>query len=156
LFLTKQKTLDSANDQSPKSTDDKYYIDRILLLQEKIATLDEEKFALTEKVTQTKQSFQKILEKCELSLSSIIKESVQMGKSIKSTFLDKNNNLLKKPNHQEYTDHLDTHTKSIEKFKTNISEIPEQKSILRIEKHTWNVHQFYIDMLNRFIQWVQE
>ena len=156
MLLTKQKTLDAANDQSPKSTDDKYYIDRILLLQEKIATLDEEKFALTEKVTQTKQSHQKILEKCELHLSNIIKESVQMGKSIKSTFLAPNNNLLKKPNHQEYTDHLDTHTKSISNSKTNIQEIPEQKSILRIEKHTWNVHQFYIDMLGRFIQWVQE
>ena len=29
--------------------------------------------------------------------------------------------------------------------------MPEQKSVARIDKHLWNVHQFYIDMLDRFI-----
>lgn len=78
-----------------------------------------------------------------------------MGKSIKSNFLDSSNNLLQPPSLLPYTTQLSSHTKSIEKFRSSIPEIPSQPSILRISKHTWNVHQFYIDMLVRFLAWVE-
>lgn len=81
---------------------------------------------------------------------------MHIGKSVKVRFLDSQNNLIRVKQFGEHMELLNTHSKTIEKLKNNVVETTEPKSLARIDKHIWNVHQFYIDLLIRFIDYVLE
>ena len=90
-------------------------------------------------------------EKVEMILSRSIKESVLIGKTIKAGFLDSENNLQKNQDFNSSLKLLAEQTENVDKLKTKIIDVPTQKSAARIDKHLWNVHQFYIDLSERLI-----
>ena len=158
--------------QNMPELNESYFVNQIIGLQEKLIDLEDEKCVIEDNLKKQKiesinnindieenvkkqkiESLNKIKD-IESTLSSIIKESLIIGKSVKLKFLDRENNLIKVKQFGEHMELLNGHSKTIEGLKNNVVETTEPKSLARVDKHLWNVHQFYIDLLIKFIDYV--